>query len=75
MKNMKAYKLDDKEYDAVDEIMDELRQAKNKLVSFVKEAVASEQFKEIGKELFEIIVKVIRESLEQELDIKHIITR
>ena len=71
----KAYRLDDEDFDAVDGIMDELRQAKNKLVSFVKEAVASEQFKEIGKELFEIIVKVIRESLEQELDIKHIITR
>ena len=71
----KAYRLDDEDCDAVDRIMDELRQAKNKLVSFVKEAVASEQFKEIGKELFEIIVKVIRESLEQELDIKHIIIR
>ena len=46
-----------------------------KLVSFVKEAVASEQFKEIGKGLFEIIVAVIRKSLEQELDINHIITR
>ena len=45
--------------DAVDWIMDELRQAKYKLVSFVKEATASEQFKETGKELFEVIVKVI----------------
>ena len=53
--------------------MNELRQAKNKLVSFVKKAVAREQFKEIRKELFEIIVEVIRESSEQ--DIKHIITR
>ena len=55
--------------------MDELRQAKNKFVCFVKEVVASEQSKETGKHLFEIIVEVIRESLEQELDIKHIITR
>ena len=55
--------------------MDELRQAKNKFVSLAKGAVASEQFKQIGKELSEIIVEVIRESLEQELDIKHIITR
>ena len=55
----KAYRLDDENYDAVDWIMDELRQAKYKLVSFVKEATASEQFKETGKELFEIIVKVI----------------
>ena len=55
--------------------MDELRQAKSKLVPFVEEAIASEQFKEIGKELFEIIVKLIRESLEQEINIKHIITR
>ena len=69
----KVHRLDDEDYDAVQGIMNELRQAKNKLVSFVKEAVASEQFKEIGKELFEIIVEVIRESLEQ--DIKHIITR
>ena len=53
--------------------MDELRQTKNRLISFVKEAVASEQFKEIRKVLFEIIAKVIRESLEQEFDIKHIV--
>ena len=39
------------------------------------QCVAGEQFKAIGKELFEIIVKVIRESLEQESDIKFIITR
>ena len=68
----KACRLDDEYYDVVDGIMDELRQAKNKLVSFVKEAAASEQFKEIGKEPF---VEVFRESVEQELDIKHIITR
>ena len=55
--------------------MDELRQAKNKFISFVKEAVASKQFKETGKVLFEIIVEVIRESMEQELAIKHIITQ
>ena len=55
--------------------MDELRQAKNKLVSLAKRAVVSEQFKQIGKEVSEIIVEVIRESLEQVLDIKHIITR
>ena len=30
--------------DVVDGIMDELRQAENKLVSFAKEAVASEQY-------------------------------
>ena len=68
----KAYRLDDEDYDAVDGIMDKLRLAKNKLVSFVKEAVASKQFNEIKKELFEIIVEIIRESSEQ--DIKHIIT-
>ena len=55
--------------------MDELRQAKNKLVSLAKRAVVSEQFKQIGKEVSGIIVEVIRESLEQVLDIKHIITR
>ena len=69
----KAYRLNDEDYDAVDGIMDELRQAKNKLVSFVKEAVASEQFRETRKELFEIIVKVIRESLEQEFVITWLI--
>ena len=52
--------------------MVELRHAKNKLVSFL--FVASDQFKEIEKELFEIIVEVIGESLELELDIKHKIT-
>ena len=69
----KAYRLDDEDYDAVDGILEELRQAKNKLVSFVKEVAAREHFKEIEKELFEIIVEVISESLEQ--DIKHIKVR
>ena len=68
----KAYRLDDEYDDVVDGITDELRQAKNKLVSSVKEAAASEQFQEIGKEPF---VEVFRKSVEQELDIKHIITR
>ena len=68
----KTYWLNDEDYDAVDGIMVELRHAKNKLVSFL--FVASDQFKEIEKELFEIIVKVIGESLELELDIKHKIT-
>ena len=58
----KAYRLDVEDCDTVGGIMDELRQAKNKLASFVKEVVTSERFKEIRKELFEIIVKVIRES-------------
>ena len=43
----KAYRLDDEDYNAEDEIMDELRQAKNKLVSIAKETLASKQFKEI----------------------------
>ena len=43
----KAYRLDDEDYDAEDEIRDELRQAKNKLVSIAKEGLASKQFKEI----------------------------
>ena len=68
----KTYWLNDEDYDAVDGIMVELRHAKNKLVSFL--FVASNQFKEIEKELFEIIVEVIGESLELELDIKHKIT-
>ena len=55
--------------------MDKLRQAKNKFVLFVKKAVGRKQFKGIRKELFEIIVQVIRKSLEQELDIKHTITQ
>ena len=68
----KTYWLNDEDYDAVDGIMVELRHAKNKLVSFL--FVASDQFKEIEKELFEIIVEVIGESLELELDINHKIT-
>ena len=69
----KAYRLDDEDYDTEDGIMDKLRETKNKIVSFIKEAGASDQFKEIGKELFEIIVEVIRKTSEQ--DIKHKITR
>ena len=68
----KSYRLDDEDYEAVDRIMDKIRLVKNKLVSFVKEAIASKQFNKIKEELFEIIVEIIRESSAP--DIKHIIT-
>ena len=43
---MKAYK--EKDYDVVDGIVDDLKQAKNKMISFAKKAAAHEQLKRIG---------------------------
>ena len=68
-----AYKEED--YDAVDGIVNELKQVKNKLVSFVREAANNKHFKQIGKELFDLIVDVIRDSMDDELDIKYVIVR
>ena len=43
---MKAYK--EKGYDVVDGIVDDLKQAINKMISFAKKAAAHEQLKRIG---------------------------
>ena len=41
----KAYKLDDKDYDAVNGIMDELRQAKNKLFLLLRKPLQANSLK------------------------------
>ena len=62
----------EEDYDAVDGFMDELKQTKNRLVAFVRKATNNKQFKQIGKELFSLIVEVIQDSMEDELDIKYV---
>ena len=44
-------------------------------MSFVKTALKNEDIRQIEKELFELIVDVVKDSLDDELDIKYIITR
>ena len=66
-----AYREED--YDAVDGFMDGLKQTKNTLVAFVRKAANNKQFKQIGKELFSLIVEVIQDSMEDELDIKYVV--
>ena len=51
---LNAYKEED--YDAVDGILDDIKQAKNKLILFDKKATANEQFKQIGKDMFKLIL-------------------
>ena len=68
-------KEDQEDYDEVDGLVDELKNAKNWMVSFIKEAVGHEQYRQIGKQLFRIIVNAISDSLEGEADIKQVIFR
>ena len=66
---------DQEDYDEVGGLVDELKKAKNWMVSFIKEAVGNEQYRQIGKQLFRIIVNAISDSLEGEVDIKQVIFR
>ena len=68
-------KEDQEDYDEVDGLVDELKKAKNWMVSFIKEAVGNEQYRQIGKQLFRIIVNAISDSLEGKVDIKQVIFR
>ena len=75
IKLQKMCKEDQEDYDEVDGLVDELKKAKNWMVSFIKEAVGNEQYRQIGKQLFRIIVAAISGSLEGEVDIKQVIFR
>ena len=55
-------KEDQEDYDEVDGLVEELKKAKNWMVSFIKEAVGNEQYRQIGKTLFRIIVNAISDS-------------
>ena len=70
-KVMNACKEED--YDVVDGILDDIKQAKNNLILFAKKAAAKEQFKQIGKEMFKLIFKIIKDSIEDEVDFTHVI--
>ena len=59
----------------MDGLVDELKKAKNWMVSFIKEAVGNEQYRKTGKQLFRIIVNAISDPLEEEVDIKQVIFR
>ena len=78
--NSKKYELirnayQEEDYDDVDGFVDGLKQAKNRLVAFVRKAANKKQFKQTRKELFPLIVEVIQDSTEDELDIKYVVTR
>ena len=68
-------KEDQEDYDEVDGLVDRLKKAKNWMVSFIKEAVGNEQYRQMAKQLFRIIVNAISNSLEGEIDIKQVIFR
>ena len=71
----KAYGNDKVDYDSVDEIIDQITKAKNKLESFAKEATEiDERFKAVGKQLFELIFKVIRDSIEDQVDFTQVLS-
>ena len=68
-------KEDQEDYDEVDGLVDELKKSKNGMVSVIKEAVGNEQYSQIGKQLFRIIVITISDSLQGKVDIKQVIFR
>ena len=53
----------------VDQIFDEIKKAKNYLMSLIKQASANE----IGKELFKLIFQNIKDSIESKLDFENVI--
>ena len=63
------------DYDCLDGVIDELKKEKDRLVTFVKNAAANEQFQEVGKQLFEVVFEAIKDSLEGKTNIKHIIAK
>ena len=65
----KAYKNDEPDYDSVGGIIDQITKAKNKLLPFAREATEiDERFKAVGKQLFKLIFKGIRDSIEDPVD-------
>ena len=71
----KAYKSDEVDYDSVDGIIDQITKAKNKLVSFAREGTEiDERFKAVRKQLFELIFKVIRDSVEDQVDFTQVLS-
>ena len=75
IKLQNPYKQDQEDYDEVDGLVDELKKAKNWMVSFIREAVGNKQYRQIGKQLFRIIANAISDSLEGDVDIKQVIFR
>ena len=67
-----SYKQDD--LDNVDGILDEIKKAKNYLISLIKEPAANEDVKRIGKELFKLICQIVKDSIENKLDFENVIT-
>ena len=71
----KAYKSDEVDYDSVDGIIDQITKAKNKLVLFAREGTEiDERFKAVRKQLFELIFKVIRDSVEDQVDFTQVLS-
>ena len=63
------------DYDSVDGIINQITKAKNKLVSFAKEATEiDERFKAVGKQLFELIFRVIKDSVEDQVDFTQVLS-
>ena len=53
--------------------MDDIKKAKNYLMSLIKQAAANEDVKRKGKELFKLILQFIKDSIENKLDFQNVI--
>ena len=67
-----SYKQDD--LDTLDRRLDEIKKAKNYLMSLIKQTTANVDVKRIGKELFKLIFQIIKDSIENKLNFEDVIT-
>ena len=78
LKTRKLYEEVETNYDYVDGVIDKHRKAKHRLVYFLKNAAANEQFHIVvllPKQLFEVVLEAIKDSLEGKSSIKCIIAK
>ena len=78
LKTSKLYEEVKTNYDYVDGVIDEHKKAKHRLVYFPKNAAANEQFHInvlLPKQLFEVVLEAIKDSLEGKSSIKCIIAK
>ena len=61
--------------DQVDGFIDDIKCGLVNLNQFIKDALSEECMKQIGKELLQVIVKVIKDLISRELNIEHVILK
>ena len=66
---------DENDCDQLDGFIDDIKRSLVNLNQFIKDALSEECMKQIGKELLQVIVKVIKDSVSGELNIEYVILK